>query len=95
MARAIQVVTANAVEDIVTLYEQPGRMVRLCVAPVNADGTMVNGNVFEEYEIAGDDFDELVSENPSWAPGKPAGTYRNEDLWVFIDRYRAKEKHNA
>ena len=41
-------------------------------------------------EIVGADFDELVSANPEWAPSKPPGTYRNEDLWMFIDRIRAR-----
>jgi hypothetical protein len=76
-------------EDIITIYEVPATLVRVCVAAVNPDGTMVNGNIYDEYDIAGDDFAELMSAGPTWAPGKPAGTYRNEDLWIFIDRYRS------
>lgn len=75
-------------EDIITIYEVPATLVRVCVAAVNPDGTMVNGNVYEEINIDGDDFTELMSAGPSWAPTKPANTYRNEDLWVFIDRKR-------
>lgn len=77
-------------EDIITIYEVPATMVRVCVAPVNPDGTMVNGNVYDEYQIQGDDFAELMSAGPSWAPNKPANTYRNEDLWVFVDRFRSQ-----
>jgi len=31
------------------------------------------------------DYTELLSANPVWAVGKPAGTFRQEDLWAFID----------
>lgn len=36
------------------------------------------------------DYTDLLSANPDWAPNKPAGTFRKEDLWVFIDRIRAR-----
>lgn len=36
------------------------------------------------------DYKELMSANPSWAPNKPAGTFRKEDLWHFIDLIRSR-----
>ena len=36
------------------------------------------------------DYTELMSDRPQWAPNKPAGTFRNEDLWPLIDRVRAR-----
>lgn len=37
------------------------------------------------------DYTELMSANPSWAPNKPAGTFRQEDLWHFIDLIRSRQ----
>jgi hypothetical protein len=36
------------------------------------------------------DYDELLSEHPAWAPTKPAGVFRKEDLWHFVDLIRAR-----
>lgn len=41
-----------------------------------------------EPEIA--DYAELMSDRPAWAPNKPAGHFRNDDLWPLIDRIRAR-----
>lgn len=34
-------------------------------------------------EIKGADYDDLMSASPAWAPGKPAGTFRESDLLHF------------
>lgn len=36
------------------------------------------------------DYDELLSANPSWAPTKPGGVFRKEDLWHFVDLIRSR-----
>lgn len=36
------------------------------------------------------DYQELMSANPNWAPTKPAGVFRKEDLWHFVDTIRAR-----
>ena len=36
------------------------------------------------------DYTELMSANPSWAQNKPAGTFRKEDLWHFVDLIRSR-----
>jgi hypothetical protein len=35
-------------------------------------------------------YTELMSANPSWAPNKPAGVFRQEDLWHFVDLIRSR-----
>ena len=44
--------------------------------------------VIVEPEIT--DYADLMSDRPAWAPNKPGGTFRNEDLWPLIDRVRAR-----
>jgi hypothetical protein len=36
------------------------------------------------------DYQELLSANPSWSPQKPAGVFRKEDLWHFVDLIRSR-----
>lgn len=90
MKRPIVLPAVEAFEDIISLTEYPGRLVRFNVGPVDGNGNLLSPERVEGHELSGDDFAELVSENPEWAPSKPAGTYRNEDLWVFVDRKRAE-----
>lgn len=33
-------------------------------------------------------YQELMSPNPVWAPNKPAGVFRKDDLWHFVDLLR-------
>jgi hypothetical protein len=37
------------------------------------------------------DYTELMSANPSWAPNKPVGVFRQEDLWHFVDLIRSRQ----
>lgn len=41
-----------------------------------------------QYTIVGDDWNDLMSATPSWGGTKPAGRYREEDLWEVIDIIR-------
>lgn len=85
----------NIEEAIITLTEH-NNLIKVCVAPVYKDTKgMLDGNIFEEFVLVGDAFEDLMEANPSWAPNKPSGTYRNEDLWRFIDIMRAsgKDRH--
>lgn len=48
-----------------------------------------NDNVANEnYVIKGDNYEILMSANPSFAPQKPADEYRDDDLWYIIDKIR-------
>lgn len=75
-------------EAIRSIEEVTGEVIRVMVGTIDANGAFLMTQHYLRYEIGGDDFTELMSASPPWAPGKPAGTYRNEDLWIFIDRKR-------
>ena len=88
-------------EDIRLVAHEQGRGVAVHVAVVTRrepDGTPVwsEEHPEETYWIGGDDYAELMAAAPAWAPNKPAGTWRREDLWRFIDKIRgAREKAAA
>ena len=89
MARTVVVPAQSVLEDIRSVEEYIGDSVRVLVGVVSSEGVFLVPQQFSIFEVKGADYAELVSASPSWAPGKPAGTFRNEDLWVFIDRQRA------
>jgi hypothetical protein len=88
MGRQVTLPAVEATEEIISLLEYPGKMVRFNVGLVDENGVLTNPERVESYELIDDEFAELMSESPAWAQGKPANTYRNEDLWVFVDRRR-------
>lgn len=55
------------------------------------DSPEVRGALGVVIAAAITDYTELTSAAPGWAPYKPAGTFRNEDLWLFIDAVRARQ----
>jgi len=80
-------------EEIRTLEEYPAHgvtpgIVRALVGRVDEAGDFIVPQQFVTYTIEGEQYDELCGPPPAWAPDKPAGTYRNEDLWHFIDLMR-------
>lgn len=75
-------------EDIRSVEEYPNEFIRVMVGIVDAGGAFIVPQEFSIYEITNENFAELMSADPEWAPGKPAGTFRNDDLWIFIDRLR-------
>lgn len=44
-----------------------------------------------EYVVKDADYTELMSAGPSWSPNKPAGVFRVDDLWHYVDKYRAAQ----
>lgn len=89
MPRQSTIPAQQVTEDIRSVEEITGLFVRVMVGTIDSQtGDFTVPQQFVTYEIKGDDFAELMSANPEWAPSKPAGTYRNDDLWVFIDRIR-------
>lgn len=90
MPREIEIPATVTLEDICTVEEVVGHAVRISVGRVDQDGKFIVPQQFSRYEIVGADFDDLMASSPEWAPNKPAGTYRNEDLWRFIDIIRAR-----
>jgi hypothetical protein len=47
---------------------------------VNEDGSRTNIT----------DYTELMSAYPTWSPQKPAGVFRKDDLWHFVDLIRSR-----
>jgi len=94
MPRVVEIPAAVVTEEIQSLNEflpvntnAPGH-VRVVVGRM-VDNEWVVPQQFQTYEIQGAMYDQLVGDGVGWAtPGKPVGTYRNEDLWHFIDMLR-------
>lgn len=90
MAREVTIPAKVAHEEIASIEEQaPAKYIRVRVAVIDPDtGKFAVSLGVGEYEIVGPDYDELNGPPTEWAPDKPTGTYRNEDLWHFIDIQR-------
>lgn len=88
MARTSTIPQTIVSEEISLIFEHPGQAVRVDVGALDANGEFVVPQTYKSYMIKDEDFDELMSAGPAWAPNKPQGTYRNDDLWIFIDRIR-------
>lgn len=94
MARTTVIPSINIIEEIRSIEEVPGYgvtrgIVKVVVGVVDEKGDFIVPQQLMPYMIEGDHYDELVGPPQSWAPDKPAGTYRNQDLWHFIDILRA------
>jgi hypothetical protein len=81
-SRNVTVPQSAAVETINDFTEYPGRSVTVRV--------FRDGDPHSSYLIDGAEYQQLLGDGAGWAaPGKPLGTFRNEDLWYFIDHKRA------
>jgi len=85
MPKQINVPAETIYLDIRTIEEVPNISVRVAVGQTDADGEFLVPQQFKTYLIEGDNYIELNGPPTSWSPDKPTGTYRNEDLWYFID----------
>jgi hypothetical protein len=89
MSRDVTIPAKTYTEDIVVVEEAVGQYVRIVVGILNEDGVTFNTNLgIQEYKVVGDDLAELNGPPTTWSPDKPTGTYRNEDLWHYIDKAR-------
>jgi hypothetical protein len=77
----------RSLEEVPASPGAPG-YVRVQIGRVDETGAFLVPQQFEVYEIRNRMYEQLVGEPGEWAPDKPAGTFRNEDLWHFIDRIR-------
>lgn len=75
------------IEEVAPTAGAPG-YVRVSIATVDVNGKIVSPN-FKSYVIERGDYAKLTGPVTPDLPGKPAGTYRNEDLWFFIDQQRS------
>lgn len=65
----------NQVYEVVNILDKPGIT------------QSMTDTVIKEPQL---DYQELMSANPSWAPNKPGGVFRKEDLWHFVDLIRTR-----
>jgi hypothetical protein len=63
-------------------------MVRFLVGIVDQNGNFVLGQTFQTFVVSGEQYAELNGPPLSWCPDKPTGTYRNDDLWHYVDLQR-------
>jgi hypothetical protein len=76
-------------EEFITINEnKQSEIIQVFISVKSADGTVVKE---EGYQIFGDEYKSLMSESPSFAPGKPANEYREVDLWHIIDSIRSRQ----
>ena len=90
MPRQITIPQQSYTEDIMTIYETPGVGVKVYVGVLAEDGQSFDNASYkpQEFLISGEMYTELNGPPTSWAPDKPDSTYRNQDLWHFIDILR-------
>ena len=85
MARDVTIPSQTFTEEIALVEEAVGVYVRVMVGVLKSDNTFDTNIPAKEYRIVGDNLAELNGPPTAWSPDKPNGTYRNEDLWHFID----------
>ena len=90
MSRTTTIPAISVTEDINGIVETPGQSVRVVIGLLDANGNWLLNQNMQTFIINGDDYKELNGPPTSWAPDKPNGTYRNDDLWHYVDLQRAK-----
>lgn len=90
MPRQIDIPAQVVYEDIRSIEEVPSISVNVMVGKTDSTGDFIVPQQFSLYMIDGANYVELNGPPTSWAPDKPDGTYRNEDLWHFIDILRGE-----
>lgn len=88
MPREITVPATTRKEDIYLIEEAVGIAVRVVVGFLDSEDKFDLSIPTKEYRIMTNDYQELTGVPTNWAPDKPSGTYRNEDLWHYIDLQR-------
>ena len=88
MPRESNIPAQQVFEDIRAIEEVPPQSVMVMVGKTTESGEFIVPQAYEMYMIQGDMYIELNGPPTSWAPDKPDGTFRNQDLWHFIDILR-------
>jgi hypothetical protein len=86
--RTITIPSTTVTEAINDIQEIPNVSVRFLVGSVDENGNFVIGQNFQIFIVSGDQYTELNGPPLSWCPDKPTGTYRNDDLWHYVDLQR-------
>ena len=89
--RTVTIPQITITEDISQIDETPGIQVRFLVGKRESNGNWVVPQQFETFIVAGEQYEELNGPPQPWCPDKPIGTYRNEDLWHYVDLQRASQ----
>lgn len=85
MPREVNIPAETIYEDIRTIEEVPNQSVSVVVGQTDATGEFVVPQQYRTYIIEGDNYTQLNGPPTPALPDKPDGTYRNQDLWYFID----------
>ena len=86
--RTVIIPQLTVTEDISLIDETPGVQVRFLVGQRLENGNWVVPQQFETFIVAGEQYTELNGPPLDWCPDKPVGTYRNSDLWHYVDLQR-------
>lgn len=86
--RTVVIPETTVTEDINLIEESPGIQIRFLVGKKEANGNWVIPQQFQTFIVSGEQYDELNGPPLDWCPDKPVGTYRNEDLWHYVDLAR-------
>jgi len=87
--RTVVIPEQTVIEDISLIDETPGLQVRFTVGRKESNGNWIVPQEFQIFVISGDQYTELNGPPLSWCPDKPEGTYRNTDLWHYVDLSRS------
>jgi hypothetical protein len=87
--RTVVIPETTVTEDINLIEESPGIQIRFLVGKKEANGNWVIPQQFQTFIVSGEQYDELNGPPLDWCPDKPVGTYRNEDLWHYVDLARS------
>jgi hypothetical protein len=93
--RTITIPSISVTEDINDIVEIPNLSVRFLVGRLDSNNEWIMNQTFESYVVNGDDYKELNGPPTTWATDKPAGTYRNEDLWHYVDKQRLANSNKS
>ena len=85
MPREIDIPAETIYEDIRTIEEVPNQSVSVVVGQTDSAGVFLVPQQYRTYVIEGENYTELNGPPTTWSPDKPDGTYRNSDLWYFVD----------
>lgn len=86
--RTVVIPETTVTEDINLIEETPGIQVRFLVGKKESSGNWVVPQQFETFIVFGEQYAELNGPPLPWCSDKPVGTYRNEDLWHYVDMAR-------
>jgi hypothetical protein len=85
MPREINIPAETIFEDIRTIEEVPNQTVSVVVGQTDSAGEFIVPQQYRTYVIEGENYIALNGAPTANYPDKPDGTYRNQDLWYFID----------